>query len=326
MIMKYRKLGKWGIKVSEIALGSWMTDVSDANAISIARESVKTAYDMGVNFFDCADGYSWGAAERFLGDALSDYQRSSYVLSSKVFFPTGSGVNDRGLSRKHIFENVDKSLKNLKTDYLDMYFCHRYDPETPVEETMEAMSDLVKMGKVLYYGVSEWLPSQINEALAVIKENHMRPLSVIQPQYNMMDRFIEDEVMGICEKNGIGIVAFSPLAQGLLTGKYKKGAPLPEGSRATHQADKQINRLLTDENLDKVEKLSAIADSLNITMSQLALAWALRKPQMSSLIIGATKPEQVTANVPASGIVLPQNVLDEIETILDYKPFRRKIG
>lgn len=324
--MKYRKLGKWGIKISEIALGSWMTDVSDANAISIARESVKTAYDMGVNFFDCADGYSWGAAERFLGDALSDYQRSSYVLSSKVFFPTGNGVNDRGLSRKHIFENVDKSLKNLKTDYLDMYFCHRYDSETPVEETMEAMSDLVKMGKILYYGVSEWLPSQINEALAVIKENHMRPLSVIQPQYNMMDRFIEDEVMGICEKNGIGIVAFSPLAQGLLTGKYKKGAPLPEGSRATHQADKQINKLLTDENLDKVEKLCAIADSLNITMSQLALAWALRKPQMSSLIIGATKPEQVKANVPASDIVLPQNVIDEIETILDYKPFRRKIG
>lgn len=324
--MKYRKLGKWGMKISEIALGSWMTDVSDSNAISIARESVKQAYDMGVNFFDCADGYSWGAAERFLGDALSDYQRSSYVLSSKVFFPTGHGVNDRGLSRKHIFENVDKSLKNLKTDYLDMYFCHRYDPETPVEETMEAMSDLVKAGKVLYYGVSEWLPSQINEALAVIKENHMRPLSVIQPQYNMMDRFIEDEVMGICEKNGIGIVAFSPLAQGLLTGKYKKGAPLPEGSRATHQADKQINKLLTDENLDKVEKMTAIADGLGITMSQLALAWALRKPQMSSLIIGATKPEQVKANVPASDIVLPQDVLDEIEKILDYKPFRRKIG
>lgn len=324
--MKYRKLGKWGLKISEIALGSWMTDVSDANAIAVARESVKKAYDLGINFFDCADGYSWGAAERFLGDALSDYERSSYVLSSKVFFPTGKGVNDRGLSRKHIFENVDKSLKNLKTDYLDLYFCHRYDPETPVEETMEALSDLVKMGKVLYYGVSEWMPAQVMEALTVIKENHLRPLSVIQPQYNMMDRFIEDEMMDICDKNGIGIVAFSPLAQGLLTGKYKKGAPLPEGSRATHQADKQINRLLTDENLDKVAAMTKIADSLGITMAQLALAWALRKPQMSSLIIGATKPEQAVSNASASGIVLPDDVLDEIEKILDYKPFKRKIG
>ena len=324
--MKYRKLGKWGLKISEIALGSWMTDVSDANAIAVARESVKKAYDLGINFFDCADAYSCGAAERFLGDALSDYERSSYVLSSKVFFPTGKGVNDRGLSRKHIFENVDKSLKNLKTDYLDLYFCHRYDPETPVEETMEALSDLVKMGKVLYYGVSEWMPAQVMEALTVIKENHLRPLSVIQPQYNMMDRFIEDEMMDICDKNGIGIVAFSPLAQGLLTGKYKKGAPLPEGSRATHQADKQINRLLTDENLDKVEAMTKIADNLGITMAQLALAWALRKPQMSSLIIGATKPEQAVSNASASGIVLPDDVLDEIERILDYKPFKRKIG
>lgn len=324
--MKYRKLGKWGLKISEIALGSWMTDVSDANAIAVARESVKKAYDLGINFFDCADGYSWGAAERFLGDVLSDYERSSYVLSSKVFFPTGKGVNDRGLSRKHIFENVDKSLKNLKTDYLDLYFCHRYDPETPVEETMEALSDLVRMGKVLYYGVSEWMPAQVMEALTVIKENHLRPLSVIQPQYNMMDRFIEDEMMDICDKNGIGIVAFSPLAQGLLTGKYKKGAPLPEGSRATHQADKQINRLLTDENLDKVEAMTKIADNLGITMAQLALAWALRKPQMSSLIIGATKPEQAVSNASASGIVLSEDVLGEIERILDYKPFKRKIG
>ena len=188
--MKYRKLGKWGLKVSEIALGSWMTNVADKNAIDIAAESVRKAYDLGINFFDCADAYSGGDAERFLGNVLSEYERSSYVLSSKVFFPTGKGPNDRGLSRKHIFENVDKSLKNLKTDYLDMYFCHRYDPDTPVEETMEALSDLVKMGKILYYGVSEWMPTQVMEALNVIKENHLRPLSVIQPQYNMMDRFV----------------------------------------------------------------------------------------------------------------------------------------
>lgn len=324
--MKYRKLGKWGLKVSEIALGSWMTDVAEEEAMKVAEESVDKAYELGVNFFDCADGYSGGAAERFLGNALAKYERSSYVLSSKVFFPTGKGPNDRGLSRKHIFENVDKSLKNLKTDYLDMYFCHRYDYDTPVEETMEALSDLVKQGKVLYYGVSEWLPSQVMEALNTIEKNHLRPLSVIQPQYNMMDRFIEDEMMGICEKNGIGIVAFSPLSQGLLTGKYKKGQPLPEGSRATHQADRQINKLLTDENLDKVEKLTKIADKLGITMAQLALAWALRKPCMSSLIIGATKPQQAVSNASASVIALADDVIDEIEAILDYKPFFRKIG
>ena len=281
---------------------------------------------MGINFCDCADAYSGGDAERFLGNVLSEYERSSYVLSSKVFFPTGKGPNDRGLSRKHIFENVDKSLKNLKTDYLDMYFCHRYDPDTPVEETMEALSDLVKMGKILYYGVSEWMPTQVMEALNVIKENHLRPLSVIQPQYNMMDRFIEDEMMDICEKNGIGIVAFSPLSQGLLTGKYRKNMPIPEGSRATHQADKQINKLLTEENLDKVEELVKIADELGITMAQLALAWALRKPCMSSLIIGATKPEQAVSNASASGIELSADVIDKMEKILNYKPFFRKIG
>lgn len=324
--MKYRKLGKWGLKVSEIALGSWMTNVADQSAIDIAAESVRKAYDLGINFFDCADAYSGGDAERFLGNVLSEYERSSYVLSSKVFFPTGKGPNDRGLSRKHIFENVDKSLKNLKTDYLDMYFCHRYDPDTPVEETMEALSDLVKMGKILYYGVSEWMPTQVMEALNVIKENHLRPLSVIQPQYNMMDRFIEDEMMDICEKNGIGIVAFSPLSQGLLTGKYRKNMPIPEGSRATHQADKQINKLLTEENLDKVEELVKIADELSITMAQLALAWALRKPCMSSLIIGATKPEQAVSNASASGIELSADVIDKIEKILNYKPFFRKIG
>lgn len=324
--MKYRKLGKWGIKVSEIALGSWMTDVSDTKACNIAAESVHKAYELGINFFDCADAYSGGDAERFLGEALSGYERSSYVLSSKVFFPTGKGPNDRGLSRKHIFENVDKSLKNLKTDYLDIYFCHRYDPDTPVEETMEALSDLVKMGKILYYGVSEWMPAQVMEALNAIERYNLRPLNVIQPQYNMTDRFIEDEMMGICEKNGIGIVAFSPLAQGLLTGKYKKGAPLPEGSRATHQADKQINKLLTDENLDKVEKLQKIADDMGITMAQLALAWALRKPCMSSLIVGASKPEQAVSNASASGIVLSDDVQTEIEKILAYKPFVRKIG
>ena len=214
----------------------------------------------------------------------------------------------------------------MQTDYLDMYFCHRYDPNTPLEETLQAFSDLVVRGKILYYGVSEWSPVQITEALGVIKHMGLRPISVIQPQYNMMDRYIEDEIMGICENNGIGIVPFSPLSQGLLTGKYRKGMPIPGGSRATHQTDRQINKLLTDDNLDKVEKLIKIADDLGVSLVVLALGWALRKPIVSSLITGASKRSQIESNLAASGLTLSFEVLDKIEKILDYKPFYRKIG
>ena len=324
--MQYRNLGKWGLKVSEIAIGSWMTDLNGLGAAETARQSIRAAYDAGVNFFDCADAYSGGEAEKFLGSALRDYRRSSYVVSSKVFFPVGRGANDWGLSRKHIVEQLDNTLKNMKLDYVDLYFCHRFDPTTPVEETMQALSDMVAAGKVLYYGVSEWSPVQICKALSCIRELHLRPMSVIQPQYNMIDRYIEDEIVQICAENGIGIVPFSPLAQGLLTGKYRKGQTLPAGSRATHQADRQINALLTDENLGKVERLSRIADGLGVSLSVLALAWILRLPQISSVITGASKPEQLEANVAASGFRIPQDALDEIEGILDYHPFVRKIG
>lgn len=324
--MKYRNLGKWGLKVSEIALGSWMTDLSGSSATETAKACIRAAYDAGVNFFDCADAYSGGEAEKFLGKVLKDYPRNSFVASSKVFFPVGPGANDRGLSRKHIIEQLDRSLKNMKLDYLDLYFCHRFDPETPVEETMQTLSDMVAAGKILYYGVSEWSPVQLTEAISVCKELRLRPMSVIQPQYNMADRYIEDEIVSISEKNGIGIVPFSPLAQGLLTGKYKKGQPLPAGSRATHQADKQINALLTDENLDKVEKLSAVAEKLGMPLSVLALAWILRLGQISSVITGASKPEQIAANVAASGVRLSEETLGEIDAILCYKPFFRKIG
>ena len=324
--MKYRNLGKWGLKVSEIALGSWMTDLNGLGAAETARQSIRTAYDAGVNFFDCADAYSGGEAEKFLGTALRDYKRSSYVVSSKVFFPMGRGANDWGLSRKHIVEQLDATLRNMRLDYLDLYFCHRFDPTTPVEETMQVLSDMVAQGKILYYGVSEWSPVQLCKAISAVKELHLRPLSVIQPQYNMVDRYIEDEVVQICAENGIGIVPFSPLAQGLLTGKYRKGQPLPAGSRATHQADKQINNLLTDENLDKVDALSKVADGLGVSLSVLALAWILRLPQISSVITGASKPEQLEANVAASGLGIPQDALDEIEKILNYRPFVRKIG
>ena len=324
--MNYRNLGKWGLKVSEVSLGSWVTDLTGTEAEKTALATVNAAFDAGVNFFDCADAYSGGAAERFLGKALKEHSRSEYVVSSKVFFPMGRGANDWGLSRKHIVEQIDRTLKNMQLDYLDLYFCHRFDPTTPIEETMQTLSDLVAAGKVLYYGVSEWSPVQITEAIAVTKELRLRPLSVIQPQYHMMDRYIEDEIMGICEKNGVGIVTFSPLAQGLLTGKYRKGQPLPEGSRATWQADKQINNLLTEDNLDKVERLLKVADALGVPLSVLALAWILRKKQVTSVITGASKPSQLEANVKASGFSIPGDALDEIEDILAYKPFVRKIG
>ena len=324
--MNYRNLGKWGLKVSEVSLGSWVTDLAGTEAEKVALQTVNAAFDAGINFFDCADAYSGGAAERFLGKALKEHSRNEFVVSSKVFFPMGRGANDWGLSRKHIIEELDKTLKNMQLDYVDLYFCHRFDPTTPVEETLQVLSDMVAAGKILYYGVSEWSPVQITEAIGITKEYHLRPLSVIQPQYNMVDRYIEDEIIGICEKNGIGITTFSPLAQGLLTGKYRKDAPIPAGSRATWQADKQINKLLTDDNLDKVERLLKVADRLNVPLSVLALAWILRKKQITSVITGASKPAQLEANVKASGFVIPQDTLDEIENILDYHPFVRKIG
>lgn len=324
--MNYRKLGKWGLKVSEISVGSWMTDLQSDSAVDVARDTIKLAYEKGVNFFDCADAYSGGAAERFLGNILSELPRNSYVVSSKVFFPVGPGANDWGLSRKHIIEQLDKSLKNLKVDYLDMYFCHRPDPETPIEETMQVLSDMVAAGKILYYGVSEWTPVQLTEAIGIIKDMNLRPMNVIQPQYNMMDRYIEDEIMGICEKNGIGIVPFSPLSQGLLTGKYRLNQPIPEDSRAKHQMDHQINRMLTEEKLTKVEKLIKVADDLGTNLSVLALAWALRKPVISGLITGATKQEQLENNIKASGFEIPADALEEIEKILDYRAFRRRLN
>jgi len=325
--MKYRNVGKSGLRVSEIALGSWMTDLKGSDKYEIAKKTVQLAYENGVNFFDCADAYGNGNAERFLGDVLKDYPRCSYVISSKVYFGTGPSINERGLSRKHIFENCDRSLKNMGVDYIDLYYCHRFDKNTPMEETLRALSDLVSQGKILYYGVSEeWGAARLAEAQRIIDAYRLYPMTVIQPQYNMMDRYIEHEIVDVCEQYGIGITPFSPLAQGLLTGKYKKGQPYPEGSRATHQADKQVNELLTDENLDKVEKLSAIAAELGTNISILALAWILRKDIMSCVITGASKPEQLENNLAASGFVIPQDALDEIEKILNFKKFVRSVG
>lgn len=325
--MKYRNVGKSGLKVSEIALGSWMTDLTGTTQEKTAAQIVDFAYNNGINFFDCADAYSGGAAERFLGKVLKKYPRRELVISSKVFYPTGKGVNDRGLSRKHIFESIDQSLENLQTDYLDMYFCHRYDPETPMEETLRAMSSLVDQGKILYYGVSEeWGSDRIEKAERIIQEDNLNPLTVVQPQYNMIDRYIENSIIDTCRNYGIGLTTFSPLSQGLLTGKYKKGQPLPKGSRATHQKDHQINKMLTDENLDKVARLSKVAAELGTNMPILAMAWILQRPEISCVIAGASKQSQLENNLRASGFKIPKDAMESIDKILNFHRFVRHVG
>lgn len=325
--MQYRNIGKAGIKVSEIALGSWMTRLEDDDATENAMAIARKAFDSGVNFFDCADAYSGGDAEVFLGRFIKDIPREDTVISSKVFFPTGKSANGYGLSRKHILNNCERSLKNLGTDYIDLYYCHRFDPTTPMEETLQALSDLVDQGKILYYGVSEeWSAARIERAERIISERGLHPLTVVQPQYNMIDRYIEHEIVDTCDYYGIGITPFSPLAQGLLTGKYRKGEPIPAGSRATWQADHQINDLLTDENLGKVEDLLKVADGLGVKMPTLALAWILRLPAISSVIVGASRPSQLDLSLAAAGMELPADALAEIDRILGFERFERHVG
>lgn len=322
--MKYRHLGKQGLRVSELALGSWMTDVSADDKQDLAAQSIQLAYEKGINFFDCADAYSGGAAERFLGKTLAQFLRKELVLSSKVFFPTGAGVNDRGLSRKHITESINQSLKNLQTDYLDLYFCHRFDPETPLAETLTTLSGLIDQGKILYYGVSEWRPVQILEAQLIIQERGLHPMAVAQPQYNMFDRYIEHELLDVCERLGLGVVPFSPLSQGLLTGKYRKGQAIPAGSRATYQD--QIKALLTADNLDKVEELVKMAAELNTDLATFALAWGLRDQRISSLITGASKPQQLANNLKALDLDIPSEYFQRIDQLFGFKKFSRQIG
>jgi len=325
--MKYRNLGSSGLKVSEIALGSWMTNLNSTEARDTAKEIVDLAFERGVNFFDCADAYSGGEAERFLGGLLKDHKRSDYVISSKVFFPMGPGANDWGLSRKHIVENVDRTLQNLGLDYIDIYYCHRFDETTPMEETLRTLSDLVQQGKILYYGVSEeWSAARLERAQSIIQRYNLYPLSSVQPQYNMMDRYIEHEIVDVCQRYGIGITPFSPLAQGLLTGKYKKGQPFPAGSRAITQADHQVNALLTDDNLDKVERLSKVAAELGTDMPCLALAWILQQPMISSVICGASKPQQLENNLKAIDVTIPEDAMEEIQKILGFERFERHVG
>ncbi|MHA7964469.1 aldo/keto reductase family protein [Paenibacillus sp. CAU 1782] len=315
--MKYRRLGKTGLKVSEISLGSWLTygnSVSDATA----ERTIQQAYELGINFFDTANVYMQGKAEEVVGEALRQYPRESYVLATKVFWPMGEGVNDRGLSRKHVMEQANASLKRLGLDYVDLYYCHRYDTETPVEETLRTLEDLVRAGKVLYVGVSEWTAAQIQEALGVADKYLLDRIVVNQPQYHMFNRGIEKEIVPLCSRNGIGQVVFSPLAQGVLTGKYKRGADgTPQGSRALDStANRWITSLLSDWHLSRVEKLTGLAEEIGCTTGQLALAWVLRLDNIASALVGASRPEQIAENVGASEISLSAEHLSAIEDIL----------
>ncbi len=311
--MEYRQLGKHGVWVSELCLGSWLT-YGAAKDESVARECIEQAYDKGINFFDTANVYARGEAEKVVGQVLRQYARESYVLATKVYFPMGNGPNDRGLSRKHILAQCDASLKRLGVDYIDLYQAHRYDQTVPLSETLMAFDHLVRQGKILYYGVSQWSAGQIAHAADLTRLAGLAPLASNQPHYNILDRSIEKEIMPLCHREGVGIINYSPLAQGVLTGKYKPGEALPEGSRAGDPKQNAFMKL-DEQQLAKVQKLVTLAQQEDLSMSQLALAWCLRNEALSSVIIGATKPSQVEDNAGASGKKLSCQTLKAIDEL-----------
>ncbi|MEC0225694.1 aldo/keto reductase family protein [Paenibacillus alba] len=318
--MNGRKLGASGLTVSEIALGNWITHGAQVNN-ETANACVHAALDAGITTFDTADVYSETRAETVLGQALKGIRRESIELCTKVYHPTGTGHNDRGLSRKHMMEACHASLKRLQTDYIDVYYAHRFDPTVSLEETFLAFSDLVRQGKVLYVGVSEWTADQITRGAALAQELRV-PLVSSQPQYSMLWRVIEDEVIPACQREGIGQVVWSPLAQGILSGKYAPDKPLPLGSRASTSAgapffERLAGQWLRTDVLLAVSKLSSVALEVGLTLPQLAIAWVLQNPHVSAAIIGASKPEQVQENVKGAGVRLELEVMKQIDTILD---------
>jgi len=312
--MEYRNLGTAGVKVSEIALGNWITHGGQVGD-DAARSCVEAALDEEINFFDTADVYERGRAEAVLGDILKGVRRSSYVLATKVFWSTGDTVNDQGLSRKHIIESCHASLNRLQTDYVDLYQAHRFDPEVRLEETLQAFEDLVRGGKALYIGISEWTAEQISEALTIADEMGFDRIVSSQPQYSMLWRVPEAEVIPLCRREGLGQICWSPLAMGVLTGKYKPGEARPEGSRATHGSGIRSD-YLSDKTLTAVQNLRPVADDLGVSMATLALGWVLHNDNVAAAIIGATKPEQVRENVKASGLKLDDHILKQIDEIL----------
>jgi len=315
--MEFRHLGRSGLKISEITYGNWITHGSQVTD-DLAIKTMQAAMAAGITTFDTADVYAATKAEEVMGKALKGQRRESLEIFTKVYWPTGEGVNDRGLSRKHIMESCENSLRRLQTDYVDLYQAHRYDYATPLEETLRAFDDLVRHGKVLYVGVSEWTAAQIRDAVRIASDMGFDRIVSNQPQYNMLWRVIEAEVVSASEELGIGQIVWSPIAQGVLTGKYKIGAPAPQGSRATDTSSGAsfVARWLNDPVLAAVEKLEPIAKDMNLTMSQLAIAWVLSNPNVSAAIVGASRPEQITENAKAAGVTLPEDVLSTIDYAL----------
>lgn len=314
--MKYRYLGNSGFKVSELVYGNWLTHASQIeNDKAIA--TVKAALEGGITSFDTADVYANQAAETVLGEALKGQRREGIEVFTKVYWPVAQRMpNDTGLSRKHIMESINGSLKRLQMDYVDLYQAHRYDVETPLEETMQAFADIIRQGKALYIGVSEWNAEQIRAGVALAKQMGFQLISS-QPQYSMLWRVIEAEVIPTCQELGVSQIVWSPMAQGVLTGKYLPGQPVPEGSRA---ADERVNsfiqKWLSEDVLTRVQQLKPLADELGITMAQFALAWVLQNKNVSSAIVGATSPEQITSNIEAVGVEIPVEIMDKVTQIL----------
>jgi aryl-alcohol dehydrogenase-like predicted oxidoreductase len=315
--MEFRYLGRSGLKISEITYGNWITHGGQVDD-GTAEACVRAALDAGITSFDTADVYMNGAAETVLGRALAGERRASLEIFTKVYWPTGpGGPNDCGLSRKHIAESIDASLRRLQTDYVDLYQAHRYDTETPLEETMQAFADVVRQGKALYIGVSEWTADQIRAGHALAKDLGVQLISS-QPQYSMLWRVIEGEVVPACEELGVSQIVWSPIAQGVLTGKYAPGEAPPEGSRATDDkggAD-MIGRFMDDELLARVQRLRPVADEAGLTMAQLAIAWVLQNDNVAAAIVGASRPEQVESNVEAAGVRLEGSVMSAIDEVL----------
>jgi aryl-alcohol dehydrogenase-like predicted oxidoreductase len=315
--MEFRYLGHSGFKISEITFGNWLTHGSQVEN-DVATQCVRAALDAGISTFDTADVYANTAAESVLGEALKGERRESLEIFTKVFGPTGpKGHNDLGLSRKHIMESINGSLTRLQTDYVDLYQAHRYDFETPLEETMQAFADIVRQGKALYIGVSEWTASQIREGHSLAKELGFQLISN-QPQYSMLWRVIEAEVIPTSEELGLSQIVWSPMAQGVLSGKYHPGKPAPEGSRATDSKGgaRMIERWMSDEVLTGVQRLKPIADEAGLTMAQLSIAWVLQNKNVASAIMGASRPEQIEKNVAAAGVKLDQAVMDKIDAAI----------
>jgi aryl-alcohol dehydrogenase-like predicted oxidoreductase len=309
--MRYRRLGSSDLNVSEIALGSWLT-YGGGVAADAARACVDKAFEVGINFIDTANVYSRGGAEELLGEMLQSRPRDSYVLATKLYFPMDDSGENQGLSREQVFKQIDASLARLRTDYVDLYQCHRYDANTPLEETMEALTEVVRQGKARYLGFSEWTAEQIRAALE-LSSTYEKFVSS-QPQYSILWRAPEREVFPLCAANGISQIVWSPLAQGVLTGKYRPGEPPPAGTRmGSEQMGWAMDRFRSDEVLEAVQRLRPITDGLGITMAQLAIAWVLREPNVASAIIGASRPEQVEDNAAASGVELDEQTLAAID-------------